>query len=909
MWGALLAMAGLFSTRAALAQARYDAGNERYEQAQLPNGLRVFMAEDHRAPLVAIVIRYPVGARQDPQEARGTAELLAKLLPELKTSHLPQGPSDLIEAAGFYPWSVQTGSGDEDTSLRVVVPAEAVDLALFIEAERMGFASDGITSERMTSVANDIVRQFTERTGDAGNIGLLTALAYGPLHSFAAVTRAPDFSKLDLAWLRRRLRRFYNPSVARLSIVGDFDSKRLLPVVERTFGLLKGQPLPAQPASPVASAPHRGELRAPDATPATVWSWRSPRYMTADDIALDVVARYLRHTLSQKLGSSQKRAGVWARQLSQDSGSVFWLHLPASTEAERSAAEQASRAELDAIAAGKVDVAELDVAKTSIIREISDSMDSLVSRARFLTTYGMYDGKLDQFDAHLKSYATLDAARFSDVVRRLLGRPDGTLMAIQDTTAKGRVLSGFEPPTYEGVRATDDVSSPDAPAWYKPPTAIALPRFDVPRIAEATVGKTRLLFMPRSGLPTIRLRLALNWRLRSPASLGRGLLLNTLLGARPDGKPTLQDRLIDLGAQLQAHVDDDTLSLTATTVVDRADAVMTALRESLEPERLEQQAFDTAREDALKSLSKKQSNDSVPLDRWAGHLAYRKGHRYRIGAIDEATRQEAIKAITLKQLESLWTQERRAEGVTVSIVGPIDEARAQELTRLGTPHFRAGATVASSPVRVAPRTFLIDAPEAKEVRVRFAWPVTAWGSQGFVDAIGLRWALGDIESAEQDLAANGVKHAHDWSSDSFAAREDSGITLTMAVPKEELTGLFKAVTAYIARLGRGEIAWHDEQEARRAAVQWVTDYFDDAQDCLKFLAIHADLEVPKQAGDDIYVLARRMGRASLAKAVGMLAPEKATVVAYGPIAELEPSLAGLGFAPTSVVPLSEGKAP
>lgn len=897
---------GTLVARTGVAQPRYDAGNERYEQAQLPNGLRVFMAEDHRAPLVAIEIRYPVGGRHDPKDARGTAELLAKLLPELRTSHLPRGSGDLIEAAGFYPWSVDAGSSDDDTSVRLVVPAEAVDLALFIEAERMGFAADGITGQRMSALANDIVTKFNERKGDAGNVGVLTALAYGPQHAFAAVASAPDFSKLDLAWLRRRLRRFYNVGVARLSIVGDFDSKRLLPVVQRTFGLLQGKPLPPEPPSPIASAPHRAELRSDEATAATVWSWRTPRYMTSDDIALDVIARYLRHSLGQKLGSDQKRAGVWSRQLSQASGSVFWLHLPGTNESERSAAERAARAELDAIAAGKVDAAELDVAKTSIIREIANSMDSLGARAHFLTTYATYDGKLDQFDAHLQSYATLDAARFSDVVRRLLGRPDGTLSALRDPEAKGRVLTGLEPAPFDGVRAADDLTSPDSSAWYKPPAAITLPRFDTPRIAEAEVGKTRMLFMPRRGLPTIRLRLALNWRSPSPGSVGRSLLLNTLLGMRPDGKPTLQDRLTDLGAQLQTHADDDTLSLTAITLVDRADAVMAALRETFDQEQLDQAAFDSARSEQLKPPSKP-ADDDVSINRLAGRLTYRKGHRYQVGILDEAARKTALQGVTLKQLQAFWKDERRAERVTVSIVGPIDEARAQELTKLGTPHFRAGQPAAAASVRVAPHVFLVDAPEAKQVQVRFDWPLGAWGSQEFVDAIGLRWALGDERSAQADLHENAVEQARDWRSDSFSARDDAGVSLTASVPKDEVVGLFKAVRAYIARLGRGEITWHDEQEARRAATQWVTGFFEDSQDCLKYLAIHADLEAPKQAGDDIYTLARRMGRASIAKAVGVLAPEKATVVVYGPVADLESSLKGLGFAPASVVAASEAR--
>jgi len=71
----------LVTPRTALAQAGYDAGNERYERLTLPNGLRVQLAEDHRAPLVAIIIRYPVGPLHDPADGRGLGSGLVVSLP------------------------------------------------------------------------------------------------------------------------------------------------------------------------------------------------------------------------------------------------------------------------------------------------------------------------------------------------------------------------------------------------------------------------------------------------------------------------------------------------------------------------------------------------------------------------------------------------------------------------------------------------------------------------------------------------------------------------------------------------------------------------------------------------------------------------------------------------------------
>jgi predicted Zn-dependent peptidase len=895
-------------SRSALAQQHYDAGNEHYAQTRLPNGLRAYLAEDHRAPLVAIDVRYPIGVLADPQEARGVAQLIGKLLPKLGTSHLPQGASDLIAAAGFHPWEIKAVVREDDTSIRVLVPAAAVDLALFIEAERMGFAADGLRTEAMVNASNELLTSFAKQSGAAGTVGFAAAQAYGPLHPFAALNQQPDFSKVDWTWLRRRLS-LYNAGVATLSIVGDFDSKRLLPVIERTFGSLAGRAQPAEAQVEVSSSQRQAELRAADVSPATIWSWRAPRYLTPDDIALDVIARYVKHRLSQTLGSKDTRAAVNARQVSMQTGSYFYLYLPLSNEAEREKVEQTARAELDAIAGGQLDGAELDLAKASIVREIADGMDSLSSRAHYLTSYAHYSGKLDQFDQHLQNYQAIDATRVTEVVRRVLQKPNGILRLIKDETASVRQLKGLSPAEFVGTTAEAPLSTADAPGWYTPPGSVVQPRFDTPRIAERTVGKTRLLFMPRTGLPTIRLRVALNWRGRAPMPRSRLLLLNTLMHMH-----ALRSRLTDLGAKLETQVNDDTLALVATTLADRADAVMVALRDTLEPEQLAPEAFSAERDELLKSMEASPPTEPDTLtERWFARVGYRKGHRYQLDLVTDAARTAALKTLTLRQLETFWKAERRAERVTVSIVGPIDDARAQELTRLGTPHFRAGAAAAAprAEAQVSPQTILLDAPEASDVRARFSWPMGAWGSQAFVDGVGLQWALGELSSPQvaRVLSENGVKGASEWTTNATTTRDAGSITLSVRVPKTEVTALFKAVRAHVVRLQHGDIPWAAEQEARRATVQWLTRYFGSASECLTFVADHADLEVPREAGDDIYVLAQRIGRTSLAKAASALAPEKATVIVYGPVADLATSLQDLGFGRTSVVSTVEVKKP
>ncbi len=893
---------GLVLPRVGLAQTAIDAGNERYEQASLANGLRVYLAEDHRVPLVGISISYPVGETLDPPDARGAAELVAKLLPVVGTKHFPNGPEELIAAAGFYPWKVEATVRVDETRLDLVVPAAAVDLALYLEAERMGFVAEAVTTTAVEWGKKQVKEEFDATSGGERVATLSQQLVFGPSHPYGVSGSAPALSKVDVDWVRRRLRRFYGVRGVKLSIVGDVDSKRLLPVVKQLFGRLQGLPAPV-PALPSAgaSAPSKpAEVRANDVHSGLAWAWRTPRFLSDDDITLDVAARYLSHRLSQRLAAGDVRAGVGARQVSMPKGSMFWLFAPVPSPQARASVELSMREELDAVAAGKVDAAELATAKSRIIGDIASDMDDLTSRARFLISYASLYDKLDGFQQHLTTYANVDAARLASVVGRYLGASNAVAVTlVRDEAAKVALQSRTSQSSFKAPAAPGELLTPDALEWYRPPTAIPVPRFDPPRIFEANVGKSRLLFMPRLGLPTLKLRVALNWQVATTVPAARSVLSESLLHARPAGRPTLEDRLADLGATLVVSSDLDSLSLVVTTLVEHADEAMAAIRDTLDVEHFEPVVFSAAHESVLKSVAADKADEWSLAGRWLARLAYPARHRYQSNDVADVARVLLLKRYDQRQLEAFWKAERRAENLTVSIVGPVDEARAKALAQAGLPRFSEGKVGKPSTLSLAPGLLLVDAPSnSDDVRVQFSWPVTGFGTAGYAESLGLRWLLGErVAGGLSDyLRKNGVKSLDDWFSNTLGERDQMRLVFAVKVPKAELQAVLKAVPLYVASLQRGEIRWETAQDARREAVQWVAQNFDGAKQCLNLLSSLTDFGVAASSGSDLYLLAQRIDKSSLAKAAAMLAPERANVLAYGAVAGLE-KLETHGFGP------------
>jgi zinc protease len=885
----------------AYAQTTFDAGNEHYEQARLANGLDVYLAEDHRVPLVGISISYPVGKTLDPLEAPGAADLVAELLPRLGTRHLPDGPADLIASAGFYPWTVKATARAEETRVELLVPAAALDLALFLEADRMGFVADGVTTEAVEWGKSKVAETFRQYSGSERVSLVSKQLVFGPGHPYWTLGVAPDLSKVDLDWLRRRLQRFYGVAGAKLSIVGDIQPQRVMGVVQRIFGRLQGPraPAPLAPSVPALQAPV--EVRAAGIYSGFVWAWRTPRFLSDDDVALDVAARYLTHHLSQRLAVDAKRSGVSARQVSLPEASLFWLAVPVPAGTARASAESVARGELDAIAAGNVDPAELAIAKSAIISDIASDMDALTSRAHLVISYAKLNGKLEGFNPHLASYAQLDAARLAEVVKRQLGSAGAVITLVQDPAAKTPVISQLPKATFAVPAAVGQSMTADALEWYRPPSAVAVPRFDPPRIFESYVGKSRLLFMPRFGLPSIKLRVALNWQGIAPVPAVRGLVAQNLLRARPGGRPVLRDRLADLGATLTVGNDRDSLALVVSTLAEHADAAMAALREALEVEHFDSATFSKAREDLLKDLADDKASEWELANYWIQRLEYPASHRYHTSDVSDLARLTVLRTIDQSKLEAFWKAERRAEQLTVSIVGPVDEARARALAELGLPRFRSGKPAKPSVLSPAVGLFLVDAPAGADddVRVQLSWPMPGWGAPGYADALGLRWLFGKgvTEELAKLLRDNGVQSTSDWFANTLAERDQAHLVFAVRVPKAQLEGVLKAVSLYVTSLQRGNMTWETVQDARREAVQWVTKNFEGASGCLKLLSSQADLLAPAASGSDLYLLAQRIDRSSLTKAAALLAPEKASVLAYGRVAGLETQLAKTAFGP------------
>ncbi len=381
----------------------------------LTNGLEVVVHEDHHIPMAAVSVWYHVGSRHEVPGRTGFAHLFEHLMFK-GSAHHPSGYFEALQEAG----ALVNGSTNTDrTNYWEVVPADALELALWLESDRMGHLLPALSAEKFATerevVLNERRQNYENRPYGLTSVALSAAL-FPPDHPYHWVTiGAPEdlvASSVDDA--RAFFQRFYHPGNASLAIAGDVDADLVFALVERYFGEVPAGPVVHQPQRPgVLAAEARLLLEDRVELPRLNLAWHSPRMFDDGDAALDIAADVLASGKAARLyralvHEARLAIDVSVVQASREMSSVF--HVVAT------AAPGRGLDEVDAVIRATIE----DFAATG---PTSDELERATARAEAhfvyrLQTIGGFGGKSDQLNAYnvftgSPGYFAADLARYS----------------------------------------------------------------------------------------------------------------------------------------------------------------------------------------------------------------------------------------------------------------------------------------------------------------------------------------------------------------------------------------------------------------------------------------------------------------------------------------------------------------
>lgn len=426
-----------------------------FTKTTLANGLDVLVHEDRRMPLAAVNVWYHVGSKNERPGLTGLAHLFEHLMFE-GSEHQPSGYFGPLQEAG----AALNGSTSTDrTNYWEVVPTGALDLALWMEADRMGWLLPALSQERLDTqrgvVLNERRQSYENRPYGLAQFTIMAALFPDdhPYH-WPTIGEPADLEAATLDDVRGFFSRYYHPGNASLAIAGDVDTGDVIGRVERLFGSIPaGQDVtPVEAAAPAAEArwltlEDRVEL------PRLYLAWPSPGLFAPDDAELDLVSDLIGNGRTSRLYSRlihDRRIAVElaAGQTSRELGGTFQIVASAAPGHTLDELETAIHEEVERLAESGPTSDELErgrvQAEAAFVFRLQ-SLGGFGGKADQLNAYNVYRRSPDSFNDDLTRYLSATSDSIRTATARWLRRDRATALAVVPKNS-GMRLSNAEPP-------------------------------------------------------------------------------------------------------------------------------------------------------------------------------------------------------------------------------------------------------------------------------------------------------------------------------------------------------------------------------------------------------------------------------------------------------------------------------
>jgi zinc protease len=420
----LLLLVGLAPT------ARAEEPKIDFTKFALPNGLQVYVIEDHKAPTVYEVMWMKVGSKDEVTNRTGFAHLFEHLMFK-GSAHLPDGLMDkLLEAAGG--WSNAFTSSDQ-TVYQNVAGSNFLEQMLWIEADRLAGLTDTLDQKKLDNQRDVVLneRRQSYENQPYGLAHLMIAEALWPKdfgYHWDTIGYVSDLKAAVAPDVKAFFAKYYVPNNATMVIAGDVKPEEVKRLVEKYFAWIPKAPVPTRPQYK-QPAPLTKEIVV-DSTddvqvPRVYLEWRAPAAFTADEPALDTAAAILGDGKSSRLYKRLVFDEKIAQSVRADAGEselagTFDIVVTAKPGTDPKRLAQEVSEEVAKLAATPPDAGEIERAINSHEASFLDGLEPTLRRAIQLARYDVMAHDPNYFAKDLARYRAVTAAQVKDVVGKYL---------------------------------------------------------------------------------------------------------------------------------------------------------------------------------------------------------------------------------------------------------------------------------------------------------------------------------------------------------------------------------------------------------------------------------------------------------------------------------------------------------
>jgi zinc protease len=413
-----------------------------YEKTVLPNGLTLILHQDRSIPQVTVNMWYHVGSGREKPGRTGFAHLFEHIMFE-GSGHVPEGKFDgWLEAAG----GNNNGSTTPDrTNYWEDVPSNALELALFLESDRMGYLLDSLSPGKVDG-QRDVVKNERRQSYENRPYGqamiLLGESLYPSDHPYhwPTIGYMEDLSAASYQDCVDFFKSYYGPNNASLVVAGDIDIEETKKLVTKWFSDVPGGPPvpPFEAPTPVLNEEKRIVLEDRVQLPRLYMGWLSPPGLSPGDAEMDVLSGILTDGKNSRLFKRlvydlQVAQNVFSFQNSGRLASSFLIVATARSGVGLARLEEVIMEEVGRIIQDGPQTREVERAvnqtEANFLRQL-ERVGSFGGKADQLNRYYFYTGNPDFFNEDLSRYGALDSTDIQAVAQHYLGSPGRVVLSV-----------------------------------------------------------------------------------------------------------------------------------------------------------------------------------------------------------------------------------------------------------------------------------------------------------------------------------------------------------------------------------------------------------------------------------------------------------------------------------------------
>ncbi len=691
----------------------------------LKNGLRVLLHQDNSTPVVAVGVWYHVGAKNEVEGRTGFAHLFEHMMFQGSKNYDADYFVPLQEAGA----NINGTTNQDRTWYFETVPSNFLELALFMEADRLGNLLPAMTQEKLDN-QKDVVKNERRQRVDNQPYGVafekIGELMYPKPHPYnwTTIGSLEDLQAASMEDVKGFFRQYYVPNNTVLVLSGAFDEKQARGWIDKYFGPIeKGadikRPNPAQPKLDKVI-----RVNVEDSVPLArkYMVWHGVRAYSPDEPALDFLSSILSSGRTSRLQSNLLYGKELVQQVGAGSGTneiagLFQIQATARPGKSLDDIEKEINVEIERIKKDPPTAEEMSRTLNSIESQTIFGLQTVLGKAGQMATFAGYLGKANWFQPDIDRYRKVTAADVSRVANQYLTENRLIMTFVPRTGAAPRTSREATQPASEGKSEKVDEAKRAAQTAALPKPGPD-PKFSLPAIEKTKLSNGLDVWMVRHGeLPIISMNMVFKTGSANEPDDKYGVsnmassLLNT--GTKTRSAEELANQLRQIGvSNIGSGSGWDSTNVSMQMLSKHLDAALDIYADVIQNPAFPASEIDSLKARSLIGLRQQRANPNAISNNVYNKVLYGE-HPY-----GRSNSEATIKAITRDDLVRYYESIYRPNNATLIVVGDFDKGdlkKKLEKTFAGwKPANIAVRTLPSSKAQEKTAIYLVDRPNSAQ---------------------------------------------------------------------------------------------------------------------------------------------------------------------------------------------------